>query len=117
MVCTTPCCFVHLNQLYIFKQLSGKKIVPFLTKESVSIPKQSEDKYYQSFVLNTIKESKVIATGFDIIESLPPRKTILSLEQDLSLCPVLIVKFKYENNLYLADAVSSVFVSFEKSHG
>lgn len=117
MVCTTPCCFVHLNQLYIFKQLSGKKIIPFLTKESVSIPKQSEDKYYQSFVLNTIKESKVIATGFDIIESLPPRKTILSLEQDLSLCPVLIVKFKYESNLYLADAVSSVFVSFEKNHG
>ncbi|HEX7584579.1 MAG TPA: hypothetical protein VF373_07805, partial [Prolixibacteraceae bacterium] len=115
MVCTLPCCFVHLNQLFIFNQLSGKKIIPFLTKESVSIPKQSEDKYYQTFILNTIKESKVIATGFEIIESRPPKKTILSLEQDLSLCPVLIVKFKYENNLYLADAVSNVFVSFAKS--
>jgi len=117
MVCTLPCCFVYLNQLFVFKQLSGKKIIPFLIKESVSIPKQSEDKYYQTFVLNTIKESKVIATGFDIIESRPPRKTILSLEQDLSLYPVLIIKFKYENNLYQADAVSNVFVSFEKSQG
>ena len=116
MVCTLPCCFVYLNQLFVFKQLSGKKVIPFLTKESVSISRQSEDKYYQSFILNTIKESEVKATGFEIIESRPPRKTLLSLEQDLSLCPVLIVKFKYENSLYLADSVSNVFVSFEKNH-
>ncbi len=114
MVCTQPCCFVLQNQLFIFNQLSGKKIIPFLTKESVSIPKQAEDKYYQSFILNTIKESDVEARGFEIVESRPPRRTILSLELDLSLNPVVIVKFKYENNLYLADSVSNVFVSFEK---
>lgn len=114
MVCTQPCCFVYLNRLYIFNQLSGKKIAPFLTKESVWIPRQAEDKYYQTFVLNIIKESEVKATGFDIIESSPPRKTILSLEQDLALRPVIIVKFRYDNSLYLADSVSNVFVSFEK---
>ena len=114
MVCTQPCCFVYLNQLYIFNQLSGKKIVPFLTKESVWIPRQAEDKYYQTFVLNIIKESEVKATGFEIIESSPPRKTILSLEQDLAMQPVIIVKFRYDNSLYLADSVSNVFVSFEK---
>ncbi len=117
MVCTQPCCFVFHNQLFIFKHLSGKKLVPFLTKESVFIPKVSEDKYYQSFVLNTIKESEVRATGFDIIESDPPRKTILSLEQDLSLRPVIVAKFRYDSNLYLADAVSNVFVSLEKNGG
>ncbi|HZL11955.1 MAG TPA: DEAD/DEAH box helicase [Prolixibacteraceae bacterium] len=115
MVCTLPCCFVYLNQLFVFKELSGKKLAPFLTKENISILRQSEDKYYQTFVLNSIKEAKVIATGFDIIESRPPRKTILSLEQNLAQKPVLIVKFKYENNLYLADSVSNVFVSFEKT--
>jgi SNF2 family DNA or RNA helicase len=114
MVCTQPCCFVYLNQLYIFNQLSGKKISPFLTKESVWIPRQAEDKYYQTFVLNIIKESEVKATGFEIIESSPPRKTILLLEQDLSLRPVIIVKFRYDNSLYLADSVSNVFVSLEK---
>jgi len=116
MVTTLPCCFVYLNKLYIFKQLSGKKLVPFLTKPTVSILRQSEDKYYQTFVLNTIKESEVKATGFEIIESSPPRKTILSLEQDLALRPVIIVKFKYDNGLYLADAVSDVFVSLEKKN-
>jgi len=114
MVCTQPCCFVYLNQLYIFNQLSGKKISPFLTKESVWIPRQAEDKYYQTFVLNIIKESEVKATGFEIIESSPPRKTILLLEQDLSLRPVIIVKFRYDNSLYLADSASNVFVSLEK---
>lgn len=115
MVCTNPCCFVYQNQLFVFKQLSGKKLVPFLTKGSVWIQRQAEDKYYQSFILNAIKESEVKAIGFDIIESDPPRKTIISLEQDLSMNPVLIVKFKYESNLYLADSVSNVFVSLEKN--
>lgn len=114
MVCTLPCCFVYLNKLYIFRQLSGKKLVPFLTKPTVSIPRQAEDKYYQTFVLNTIRESEVRASGFEIIESNPPRKTILSLEQDLALRPSIIVKFRYDNSLYLADAVSDVFVSLEK---
>ena len=114
MVCTQPCCFVYLNRLYIFNQLSGKKIAPFLVKESVWIPRHAEDKYYQTFVLNAIKESEVKATGFEIIESSPPRKTILSLEQNLALQPVIIVKFKYDNSLYLADSTSNVFVSFEK---
>ena len=117
MVCTLPCCFVYLNKLYIFRKLSGKKLIPFLTKPTVSIPRQAEDKYYQTFVLNTIKESEVKATGFEIIESSPPRKTILSLEQDLTLRPVIIVKFRYDNSLYLADSVSNVFVSFEKKQG
>lgn len=114
MVCTQPCCFVYLNQMFVFSQLSGKKITPFLTKESVWIPRQAEDKYYQTFVLNIIKESEVKAIGFEIIESNPPRKTILSLEQDLALRPVIIVKFRYDNSVYLADSVSNVFVSFEK---
>ncbi len=117
MVCTFPCSFVFRNQLFIFNNLSGKKLIPFLTKEVISIPRQAEDKYYQTFVLNIIKESEVRASGFEIIESQPPRKTILSLEQDLTLRPVLIVKFRYENSVYLADSVSNVFVSFEKVQG
>jgi len=117
MVCTLPCCFVYLNKLYVFKNLSGKKLIPFLTKDSVSIPRQAEDKYYQTFILNTIKESEVRATGFEIIECNPERKTIISLEQDLSLRPVLIVKFRYEDSLYLADSVSNTFVSFGKKLG
>lgn len=117
MVCTQPSCFVFRNQLYVFTKLSGKKLVPFLTKSTVTIPRQSEDKYYETFILNAIRESEVEATGFEIIESSPPRKTILSLEQDLALCPVIIVKFRYENSLYLADSGSNVFVRLEKRSG
>ena len=113
MVCIQPCSFVYLNQLYIFSHLSGKKLIPFLTKDALTIPRQAEEKYYQTFIMNTIRDFEVKATGFTIIESQPPRKTILSLEQDLSLKPVLIVKFRYDNSQYLADSVSNVFVSLE----
>ena len=117
MVCTQPCSFVYLNQLYVFKHLSGKKLIPFLTKDTLNIPVQAEEKYFETFILNTIRDFKVKAAGFTIIESQPPRKTILSLEQDLSLNPVLIVKFRYDNSQYLADSVSNVFVSLEKKEG
>ena len=117
MVCTQPCSFVYLNQLYVFNQLSGKKLIPFLTKDELTIPLHAEEKYYETFILNTIRDFNVKATGFTIIESQPPRKTILSLEQDLSLQPVLIVKFRYDNNQYLADANSSVFVGLENFQG
>jgi len=117
MACTQPCSIVYLNHLYVFKRLSGKKLIPFLTKEAVTIPRQTEDKYYQTFILNTIRDFDVKAAGFDIIESQPPRKIILSLEQDLALKPVLMVKFRYDNNQYLADSVSNVFVSLETKDG
>jgi superfamily II DNA or RNA helicase len=117
MICTQPCSFVYLNHVYVFTHLSGKKLLPFLTKEAVTIPRQAEDKYYETFILNTIRDFEVKSTGFDIIESNPPRKTILSLEQDLALRPAILVKFKYDTSQYLADSVSKVFVSLHKKEG
>ena len=117
MISTIPCSFVLQNRLFIFEHLSGKRTTPFLTKEVVSIPPQVEDKYYQTFILNTIKESKVEAIGFEIRMSYPSRKTIISLEQDLSLNPVLSIKFRYDNTYYQADSPSSTAVNFEKRNG
>ena len=117
MISTIPCAFVMQNRLFVFEHLSGKRITPFLTKEVVSIPPQVEDKYYQTFILNTIKESEVEAIGFEIRMSYPSRKTIISLEQDLSLNPVLSIKFSYDNTLYLAESPSTTAVNFEKKNG
>jgi superfamily II DNA or RNA helicase len=117
MICTIPCCFVLQNRLYIFERLSGKRITPFLTKDIVSIPPSVEDKYYETFILNTIKESEVEAKGFEIRMSHPSRIPIISLEQDLSLRPVLSVKFRYDNTLYLAESPASTAVNLEKING
>lgn len=117
MISTIPCSFVLQNRLFVFEQLSGKRITPFLTKEVVSIPPQVEDKYYQTFILNTIKESEVEAIGFEIRMSYPSRKTIISLEQDLSLQPVLSIKFRYDDTFYQADSPSATAVNFEKKNG
>ena len=117
MISTIPCGFVLQNRLFVFEHLSGKRITPFLTKEVVSIPPQVEDKYYQTFILNTIKESEVEAIGFEIKMSYPSRKTIISLEQDLSLQPVLSIKFRYDDTFYQADSASTTAVNFEKKNG
>lgn len=117
MICTIPCCFVLQNRLYVFERLSGKRITPFLTKDVVSIPPSVEDKYYGTFILNTIKESEVEAKGFEISLSYPQRKAIISLEQDLSLRPVLSIKFRYDNTLYLAESPATIAVNLEKING
>jgi SNF2 family DNA or RNA helicase len=116
IISTLPCSFVYQNQLYIFNRLSGKKIIPFLSKDSIFIQRHSEDKYYHSFILNAIKDSNVEASGFEIINSNPKGKTILSLEQDLTMNSVIAVKFKYENSYYSADSNSTVNVSLEKNN-
>jgi SNF2 family DNA or RNA helicase len=117
MICTIPCCFVLQNRLFVFERLSGKRITPFLTKEVVSIPTTVEDKYYGTFILNTIKESEVEANGFEISLSYPTRKAIVSLEQDLSTHPVLSIKFRYDNTIYLAESPASTAVILEKLNG
>jgi len=117
MICTNPCCFVLQNRLFVFERLSGKRITPFLTKDVVSIPPSVEDKYYETFILNTIKESEVEANGFEITMSYPNRKAIISLEQDLSMRPVLSIKFRYDNTLYLAESPATTAVVLEKMKG
>lgn len=112
-----PCCFVFRNKLYAFEKLSSKKVTPFLEKEFVFIPKQVEEKYYKTFVLNTIKENRVLAKGFSIEEKIADHTVILSLEPNLQYKPSFFVRFKQGEREYDPNMQSAVFVSMAEKDG
>lgn len=99
-----PACILINNRLFVFRDIDGKKLIPFLTKEFINVPPTAEKKFFETFVRNAIKHYKVNAQGFTItdIESKP--EAIVSIERDLAGKFYLVLKFVYAgNSVYYAN--------------
>ena len=117
VVANSPCMLYWQNRLYLFESISAKRLIPFFEKEYIFIPKQIEDKYYQSFVLNTIRDFPVVANGFEINESKDTQQAILSLEPNLNMEAIILPKFSYGENEFLSNSESNTSVSLKKING
>ncbi|TAL77603.1 MAG: hypothetical protein EPN88_02485, partial [Bacteroidetes bacterium] len=114
ILCMSPCLIRYDNRVLFVSEVDGSKLKPFMTKESIIIPKKTELKYFSSFVLNAINNFKVEGTGFDIIEFNPEKEAIIELETGLKGTPVLILKYNYEGNGIFSNDPSSSVTLFEK---
>jgi SNF2 family DNA or RNA helicase len=74
MICDEPAYMMVGNQLYHFsKNVDGRKLRPFFTKNHIIIPRNIEQQYYERFVSPLIASYDVYAKGFEIRqESLEP---------------------------------------------
>lgn len=116
IVINDPCCLVLDDHMFIFRDIDGKKLLPFFEKEYISIPKQTEKKYFETFVKNTIKKYKVNAVGFGIHDEEAVPKPILSIENDFSGGLSIVLKFIYKKNvIFYANRKTDTRVSFESS--
>ncbi|GAB3793976.1 hypothetical protein GCM10028819_06560 [Spirosoma humi] len=67
MICDEPAYLMVGNKLYHFsKNVDGKKLRPFFTKNHIVIPRNIEQQYYERFVTPLIASYDVYAKGFDI---------------------------------------------------
>jgi hypothetical protein len=67
LLCYDPAWLVVDNKLYNFeKDVDGKKLLPFLNKKFIVIPKKVEESYYKKFVTQLVASFDVYAKGFDI---------------------------------------------------
>ncbi len=67
IVCKSPAWMVVNDKVYSFKKdVDGNKLVPFLKKKFIVIPKNVEESYYQKFVAPLVASFDVYAKGFDI---------------------------------------------------
>ena len=103
-----PCVIILNDYLYYIENIDSKKLLPFFTKDLITIPKAHEREYLDTFVKNAILNYSVKATGFEIIEIKTDHRPILTLEADLKNEPVLTLKFNY-------GAVTFPFGSAEES--
>ncbi|HRI78783.1 MAG TPA: ATP-dependent helicase, partial [Cyclobacteriaceae bacterium] len=71
MVCKNPAWMVVSGKLYGFdKPVDGKKLIPFLTKNSIVIPKNLEENYYNNFITPLIASfDDIEVSGFEIIKN------------------------------------------------
>jgi hypothetical protein len=97
LITNNPAWMMLGNKLFTFeKGVDGKKLVAFLNKRFIQIPKSSEEHYFNKFVTQLVERYDVYAEGFEIITEQHEPRAILQVQQsenDEQLS--LILKFEY----------------------
>ncbi len=142
LVCKNPAWMVLDGKLYGFeKHVDGKKLIPFLSKKFVVIPKNVEETYYNRFVAPLIASfDDVEANGFEINKSTYDPHPVLTLSElhtaQASAVPSLFdsgasapstdegsdesgkivfdLSFKYGKHRFRGDNIGPVSVTVEK---
>lgn len=131
LICNDPAWLVVDGNLYCFeKDVDGKKLMPFLNKKFIVVPRKIEKTYYEKFVTQLVSSFDVYAKGFDIkiLRSDPEALLTLSLLQgnrSLELFDekndfeaedkiVLDLKFKYGAYSFRSDQKSKNNVELEQ---
>lgn len=137
LVCKQPAWMVLNEKLYGFeKTVDGKKLLPFLNKKFVVIPKNVEEAYYNRFVAPLIASfDEVDARGFKINKNTYDPHPILTLSElhvahvssaaplfgeepedrsDESGKIVFDLSFKYGKHRFRGDNIGPVSVTVEK---
>lgn len=139
LVCKAPAWMVFNGKLYGFEKfVDGKKLIPFLSKKNVVIPKNVEETYYNRFVAPLIASfDEVEANGFEINKSTYDPHPVLTLSElhtaqtttapslfndgapqedtsDESGKIVFDLSFKYGKHRFRGDNIGPVSVTVEK---
>lgn len=80
LICKDPAWLVVDSNLYSFeKDVDGKKLMPFLNKRFIVVPRKIERAYYEKFVTQLVSSFDVYAKGFDIKVQRSRPEALLSL--------------------------------------
>jgi superfamily II DNA or RNA helicase len=115
VVSNQPAWLLLEDMLYFFEQdIEGKKLQPFLNKRYITIPKTSEEAYFEKFVAPLIERYHVYAEGFEIktehYDPIPLLKVIY-VEGGVSQLQLL---FKYGEHTFPMDTERKVSVRISK---
>jgi superfamily II DNA or RNA helicase len=114
IICRSPCWFIAGNRLLHFPdEFDGRKIEPFLKKEVILIPSQAEKKYFETFILKTLKTGQVKATGFQVRKLNPLPRMELSAESDWQGNAALVIYFRYGEKRIMAGKSQKVFIDLK----
>jgi len=92
---SNPAVVVIGRQLHSFSDVDVKKLRPFIHKKQIEVPEHKIPDYFRSFVLPCIKKYDTRAEGFNIFEQKYQPVSVVSLETDFDLQPVIDLKFRY----------------------
>lgn len=112
LLSTNPCILLIDNTIFKFKDVDGKKLIPFFTNQFIQIPQKTEIKYYETFVKGIVSQYDIKAIGFDVIVEKPSFVVNLTLEKDLNGKYILVLYYKYDENIFRPSDNHTCFVEF-----
>ncbi|WP_339923060.1 DEAD/DEAH box helicase [uncultured Cyclobacterium sp.] len=132
LICHQPAWLVVDAMLVSFeKAVDGKKLLPFLSKKFIVIPRKVEDSYYRKFVTQLVASFDVYAKGFEIKVARDNPEPVLYLGElqgnpsvdmfgkkisaDEEEKMVFDLRFKYGDYSFKADQVKPTNVELEKN--
>ena len=117
-LCNKPCVIVFNNRMLFFDNVDAKKIIPFTTKEYVSVPKKVELEYYKKFVKSVIKSNYCVNNlGFDIRVLDVRPQAVLAMQTDWQDKVVFVLSFRYNKLTFKPDSENYVIVDFFDDNG
>ncbi|MBU0489197.1 MAG: DEAD/DEAH box helicase [Bacteroidetes bacterium] len=78
-----PCFVIIDHTLHHVFEIDSRKLIPFVSKESISVPRSMEKKYFSTFIQQAVEKYDVKAEGFAVEEQ------DFRLRAELSLQPVI----------------------------
>lgn len=104
------------NTLYHFDQaLEGKKLSPFLNKRFISVSKNTEKKYFETFVTGLIEKYNVYAEGIEIKTIKENASSVLTLNYIQDGESQLQLAFRYGEHLFSAGSDQKISVQLSYS--
>jgi SNF2 family DNA or RNA helicase len=96
IISQTPAWLMVENVVYDFeKNVDGKKLLPFMNKRYIQIPKKSEETYLSKFVLQLVEKYDVKTDCFTIQSLYPEGKCILNMQSLFDDEVALKLEFEY----------------------
>jgi SNF2 family DNA or RNA helicase len=115
VIINQPAYLLLEDVLYHFEQdLEGKKLLPFLNKRFIAIPKSSEPTYFEKFVAPLIEKYHVYAEGFTILTEKHEAVPILKVIFVAGGTSEIQLFFKYGNYTFAGGGDLAVSVRLEK---
>ena len=102
------------NTLYSFDgDVDGRKLLPFLNKRYIEVPKTSEADYFKKFVIPLIEQYHVHAEGFEIKTEKYRARPLLKIETVWTGGNQLLLSFRYGGNEFPYKSGKKVSVTME----
>lgn len=115
VVSNQPAWLLLKDMLYFFEQdIEGKKLMPFLNKRYITIPKATEGAYFEKFVAPLIEKYHVYAEGFEIkTEKHDPSPVIKVIYVDSGVSQLQLY-FRYDSHAFAMGNEKKITVHLEK---
>lgn len=113
-----PTYIIAKDELFFCLEVEASRLMPFFSKMKVEVPRSAIRKYIEQIIMPALKNSKVTASGFDIIEQYPKKKAVLYLEESVLDVPIIRLIFFYGKNRFEpAHSHQKRYVSMKETMG